>query len=246
MQMKLKTWQVSLLLTLASYIVCILAQAIPNFIAKTPPLLFPTDQYNQIELVGFVAGVIGVYLMVKESAWNYPVGLIWAVAYGWYFYSVARHLGEATVMIINAGYLIDGWIKWARYGKISGEPRPGDPSENTLPITHLKGHHWIVIGITLAIVIPILIKLLIEFRGNYVYFDAVTTTLGLTAQYLTNRKVFQSWYFWIVANIVIIPVFIIREYYPTAILYSIFTIMAFQGIKEWKSSLQSQPATATP
>ncbi|MFM9873321.1 MAG: nicotinamide riboside transporter PnuC [Fimbriimonadaceae bacterium] len=227
--MKLKTWQVSLILALASYVVCILAQAIPNFLAKTPPLLFPTDQYNQIELVGFTAGVIGVYLMVKESAWNYPIGLIWAVAYGWYFYSVARHLGEATVMIINAGYLIDGWIKWAR-----------KTDQPNLPITNLKRHHWIVIGITLLIVIPVLIKLLIEFRGNYVYFDAATTTLGLTAQYLTNRKVFQCWYFWIAANIVIIPVFIIREYYPTAILYSIFTVMAFIGINQWRKSMRSQ------
>lgn len=232
--MKLKIWHVSLLLGLASYVVCTLAQAIPNLITKTPILLFPTDQYNQIELVGFTSGVIGVYLMVKQSAWNYPVGLIWAVAYAWYFYKVAGHFGEASVMVINAGYLIDGWIKWAR-----------KTDEPELPISQLNPHNWLVIGVTLLIAIPLLIALLIKVRGNFVYFDAATTALGLTAQYLTNRKVFHSWYFWIAANVVIIPVFIYRQYYPTAILYTIFTVIAVIGIKEWRNSMASQTNIST-
>jgi len=226
---KLNTWQNSLLLAILAALVCIAAQGITPLLAGQPIPLFPTDLYNQIEFIGFVSGVVGVYLMIKQSAWNYPVGLIWAVAYAWYFYKVAGHFGEASVMVINAGYLIDGWIKWAR-----------KTDEPELPISQFEPHNWLVIGVTLLLAIPLLIALLIKVRGNFVYFDAATTALGLTAQYLTNRKVFQSWYFWIAANVVIIPVFIYRQYYPTAILYTIFTVMAFIGIKEWRNSMASQ------
>ncbi|MBL8067357.1 MAG: nicotinamide mononucleotide transporter [Armatimonadetes bacterium] len=220
---------ISLGLAALATLVCILAQGIPNLATGKPILWFPQDLYSQVELIGFVTGVVGVYLMVVESTWNYPVGLIWAVGYGWYFFQM-RHFGEATTMLISAGYLVDGWIKWSR-GTTADE----------LPVTLLKKHHWVVIGITLAIVIPLLICLLTEVHGAYVYWDATTTALSLTAQYLTNRKVFQSWFFWIFANIVIIPVFIYRGWYPTAVLYSIFTVMAFVGIREWRRSLVGQP-----
>lgn len=218
---------VCLTLAAAATLVCIAAQGIPNLLAGQQALWFPQDLYSQIELVGFVSGVVGVYLMVVESTWNYPVGLIWAGGYGWYFFQM-RHFGEATSMLISAGYLIDGWIKWGR--------RVDMPN---LPVVLLKKRHWVVIGITLAIVIPLLIWLLTEVHGAYVYWDATTTALGLTAQYLTNRKVFQSWLFWIGANIVIIPVFVYRGWYPTAILYTLFTVMAFFGIREWRRSLVS-------
>ncbi|QYK53536.1 MAG: nicotinamide riboside transporter PnuC [Fimbriimonadaceae bacterium] len=233
--MKLNTWQISVLLAIFAAIVCIAAQGISPLLAGQPILLFPTDLYNQIEFVGFVSGVVGVYLMVKESAWNYPVGLIWAIAYGIYFFSVAKHFGEASLMLINAIYLIDGWIKWARR---SEQPQ--------LPITRLSLKNWGVIIGTMIVFIPVLIALLYSVRGNFVYFDATTTSLALAAQYLTNRKIFESWYFWIAANVVIIPVFIYREYYPTAILYTVFTVMAVFGIKEWRQSMEMQQKMADP
>lgn len=219
---------ISLGLAVLSTLVCIFAQAFSNLISEQPILWFPQDLYSQIELVGFVAGVVGVYLMVIESTWNYPVGLVWAIGYAWYFFQM-RHFGEATTMLISAGYLIDGWIKWSR-----------GANADELPVTLLKRHHWMVIGITLVIVIPLLIWLLTEVHGAYVYWDATTTALGLTAQYLTNRKVFQSWFFWIFSNIVIIPVFIYRGWFPTAVLYLIFTAMAFVGIREWRRSLTAE------
>lgn len=221
-------WLIALFLAIFSAGVCIAAQGIGLLKAGEPFTVFPYQLDSIVEFIGFVTGVVGVYLMVNQSAFNYPVGLIWATLYCW-FYFQNGHYGESAAMLISAGYLIDGWFKWTRKAE-----------QPTLPIIHLEKRHWFVIGVTLAIVIPLLIRLLIEVHGQYVYWDATTTALGLTAQYLTNRKVFQSWYFWIVANIVIIPVFIYREWYPTAILYTLFTVMAFIGIKEWKASLAAQ------
>lgn len=230
----LKTWQVSILLALLAAFVCIAAQSIILVQLGLPITIFPgatvKDRlYSLAEFFGFVSGVVGVYLMVKQSVWNYPVGLIWAVAYGIYFFSVAQHFGEATLMLINAIYLVDGWIKWMRKAE-----------QPELPVTRLTPYNWGVIGASLLLLVPLIIYLLKTARGSYVYWDGVTTAFALTAQYLTNRKVFESWYFWIAANVVIIPVFIYRQYYPTAILYTIFTVMAVIGIKEWRQSMSSQ------
>ncbi len=224
----------SLAFAIASVVVCLLAQSIPSFQAGGGIVWVPDDPYYWFERIGFPSGVVGVYLMVKRSWVNFPVGLIWAVAYAFYFYAVARHYGEMSLSIINAIYLIDGWIKW-KSGTVAVD----------LPITRLSGWNWVIILMTIAVAYPLFVLVLHSVRGQYVYADGATTALSLAAQYLTNRKKIESWYFWIVANMVIVPVFFYREFYATAILISIFTVMAFFGLAEWRQAMRLQTSAET-
>lgn len=237
--MKLTTWQTATLIGAASYLICILAQSLPLGLPIQP---FPTDLYNRIELIGFVSGVVGVYLVIKQSPLNYPVGLIWAIAYAYYFFAEAKQYGDVFVMLVTAGYLIDGWIKWSSNPLPSGEGlREGNSA--SLPITDIQPKNWIIIGLTPLIFIPLLATILQAVKGQFVWIDAATTMFGLLAQYLTNRKIFQSWHFWIITNLIYIPLFFYRQYYPTAILYIIFLIMAFVGMAQWRASMnQTNPS----
>lgn len=220
--------RISVVIGIVSAIVCLLAQSASSIANGQGIVWIPDDPYLWFERVGFVTGIVGVYLMVKQSWVNYPVGLIWAIAYAVYYYAVARHFGEMSLSILNAIYLIDGWIKWQ-----------GKRSEPELPITHLSKHNWIVILLTLAVLYPLFVVVLHKVRGNYVYFDGATTAIALAAQYLTNRKKIESWYFWIAANLVITPVFFYRGFFATGILMSIFTVMAFFGLAEWRRSMSA-------
>ena len=61
---------------------------------------------NYIELIGVITGIICVWLTVKESIWNWPVGLINIVCLGWVFYNA--HLYPDVVL--HTIFFILSWV----------------------------------------------------------------------------------------------------------------------------------------
>lgn len=190
----------------------------------------PTSTATQIELVAAVAGVVGVYLMMRESVWNYPVGLVWAILYAWFFFAVLKQYGDFAVSLITAFYLIEGWRNWSRNTAETKE---------SYPVRRIEKIHIAVVAATLIAGIPLVYGLLIALKGQFPLADSITTCLALSAQYLTNRKVLESWWFWAIGNAVYIGVFYVRGYPTTMILYSLFFIMAFVGYIQWRASFNS-------
>jgi len=50
----------------------------------------------------------------------------------------------------------------------------------------------------------------------------------------------ESWLFWIIVNIVSVPLYFIKGYGFTAIQYFIFLVLAFQGYKEWQKLMAKE------
>ena len=69
------------------------------------------------------------------------------------------------------------------------------------------------------------------------YIDSFITASFLLAMYLMANKKIENWYFWMIGNVLAIPVFIYKGYGITAVQYLIFLIMSFAGLYEWKKSI---------
>jgi nicotinamide mononucleotide transporter len=80
--------------------------------------------------------------------------------------------------------------------------------------------------------------------GAAPFFDALTTTLSLAAQYLLTRKLIENWYIWITADIIYIGLYINRELYLTSALYALFLVLCLLGLRQWRQSLATEPAPA--
>lgn len=219
---------ISLLLAAAAYLLCIVAQGFPLWSTGQPFLLVPADVWSIVECIGFVAGIVGVYLMIVESPWNFPVGLCWAVAYALFFFFEARHLGEGAVMVVTAGYLLHGWWNWTRGVK-----------ESPLAVQKADKTDYFVLAATVVLGWPLVWSVVSRLQGNYPAIDSLTTVLNLGAQYFTNHKRLESWYLWMLVNILFTALMLHRAYYPTAILYTIFLLMAVVGLKHWKETTSS-------
>lgn len=236
--MKLKIWQVSILLTLASYVICILAQSFPLWSTGQPFPFFPDNRDALIELVGFVAGVVAVYLVVRENIWNWPIGIVNVALYAYFFFAIAQHLANAVLQIIWFAYLIEGWYRWLRGGE----------NKTELKITSIKRSHAIVGVVTIVLVTAILTPILTNLGGMVAALDALTAAISLAAQFLLNRKVLQSWILWIIVDIIYIPLYFYRGYYATMVLYVIFLGLAIQGWIAWNKTyreLQTNSQSAT-
>jgi nicotinamide mononucleotide transporter len=53
------------------------------------------------------------------------------------------------------------------------------------------------------------------------------------------RKIYEHWYLWIVVNAASVMIFVVRGLYPTVILYAVYLVMSFTGLKVWKRSISA-------
>ena len=56
---------------------------------------------------------------------------------------------------------------------------------------------------------------------------------------MAKRRI-ENWIFWIVADIISIPMYIYKGLGITSLQYLVFTIMAIIGYREWKKSFKKQ------
>lgn len=118
-----------------------------------------------------------------------------------------------------------GWYLWL-YG---GQRR------TALTISRVSRQEAIVVtivGIALTILLWQTLHLL---GGSASFWDALTTSLSLCAQWLLNRKRLESWYCWIAVDLIYIPLYLYKDLRLTSLLYAIFLCMATMGFLQWRA-----------
>jgi len=65
------------------------------------------------------------------------------------------------------------------------------------------------------------------------FLDALTTSLSLVAQWLLNGKWIESWYFWIAADCIYVPLYFGRGLNLTAVVYMLFLALCVAGWRAW-------------
>ncbi len=175
---------------------------------------------------GFVTGGICVWLVVREHVWNWPIGLVNNIFF-FVLFLQGRLYADMSLQLVYFGLGAYGWIHWL-YG---GERR------TVLKISRAtRAEGW-----AMAALIPActwgLREVLILAGGVAPFWDAITTVLSLAAQYLLCRKRFENWFLWIAADIIYIPLYLSRQLFLTAMLYSVFLAMCLFGVREWRHRL---------
>ena len=70
------------------------------------------------------------------------------------------------------------------------------------------------------------------------FIDATSTGIFLIGMWLMAKRKIDNWYFWILGDIIMIPLLIYKGYAISSFQYSIFLILAIQGLFEWKKSVK--------
>lgn len=186
------------------------------------------------EILGTVLGVVGVWLMIRENIWGWPVGLVQVAVYGWVFFD-AKLYSDAILQACFFAIQAYGWVHWLR-GRHTA-------AHSDLPVTRLRSAAlaaWIAAGAfgtaawgtfmhrTTDAVLP--------------YWDAFILVFSLIAQWLQARKILENWAGWVVVNSVAVGVYWAKDLRLTAGLYVIFWAMAVWGWRAWRRSLREAQA----
>jgi nicotinamide mononucleotide transporter len=178
------------------------------------------------EAWGFATGAACVWLVTRGNIWNWPIGLLNNVFFAVLFWR-ARLFADFGLQGVYFALGVWGWWQWLH----------GGANRSRLTVSRTRRTEWIGIALFLTLGTWGLRELLIAVNGAAPFWDALTTTLCLAAQYLLCRKRIENWWLWIAADIIYVPLYLSRHLPLTAILYAGFIGLCIVGLIRWKKEL---------
>ena len=188
-----------------------------------------------LEIFAVVFGILSVWFSKKNNILVYPTGMISTSIFTYLLFKWSL-LGD---MMINAYYFVMsvyGWYIWTR--KVNNIITPISKVSSPEKITSL-----IIFFFSLSFVYGIYNYF--DKWGSYTsYIDNFTTAIFFVAMWLMANRKIENWIFWIIGNIISIPLYFYKGLTFTSIQYIIFTVIAISGYYTWKKILDNSNQTA--
>jgi nicotinamide mononucleotide transporter len=179
-----------------------------------------------LELFAVIAGIVSVWFAKKNNILVYPIGLISTIIYVFLLYKWDL-IGD---MIINFYYSIVsiiGWMMWSNVKK--------NEIGKAISLAQKNDYIFFIFFFIFTIVLIMVIYIIFDkFNTWYSYIDTLTSGLFFVAMWAMAKRKLEHWIFWIVGNIISIPLYFIKGYTLTSIQYLFFLILAINGYLSWK------------
>lgn len=177
---------------------------------------------SAIEVFGFITGGACVWLGVRGSIWNWPIGLSNNIAFLILFWK-GRLYADAALQVVFFSLGVYGWFTWLRGGEERSSP----------PVTRALRIEWILLAIASPFLTWGLREWLIVAGGAAPFWDALTAVISLGEQYLMCRKRVECWILWMIVDVIYVPLYLSRDLPLTAVLYGVFLVMCGVGLRAW-------------
>jgi nicotinamide mononucleotide transporter len=192
----------------------IISQFISGLRATTP-----------IEFVAVIAGIVSVIYSRKENILVYPTGLINTTLF--IYLSIKGSLfGEASVNFYYTVMSLYGWWNWSRRDNTDHIVVHITPSTKKELI-----QQFIFFDVCFVAIWGLLHGFAVDATPMT---DAFAGGTAFTGMWLMARKKIESWYWWIVTNIVSIPLWFVKGYVFTSVQFVVLLVLAVAGLIEWK------------
>ena len=186
-----------------------------------------------LELIGIFFGLLSVWYAKKNTVWVYPTGMISTAIFVYLLLKWAL-LGD---MIINAYYFVMsvyGWYYWSKKEEevivhpITSTSKKEVKTALLLFVASIFFVFWVYHAFD-------------KWEDWTAYVDTFTTAIFFVGMGLMARRKIEHWLFWIVGDIISIPLYFYKGLTLTSFQYIIFTLIAIYGYRSWKKILDKSP-----
>jgi nicotinamide mononucleotide transporter len=183
-----------------------------------------------MEFVADIFCVLSVWFAKQEKILVYPTGIISVLIYIYICFNV-KLFADAGINLFYFIMSVYGWYMWTR--KTDKPP---------LKITFNTLKDWMITGGLFVFSLILIISLLKYFNGDDVeywstdvpYIDTFTTSVFIVAMLLMALKKVESWIFWIIGDVISVPLYTYKGLVFTSFQFLVFLILAVMGYVEWK------------
>ena len=183
-----------------------------------------------LELTAVFFGVVSVLYAKKNNVLVYPSGIVGSAI----FVYLLIKWGLFGDFIINIFYVIMsvyGWYLWTR--KANGK--------DLLSISRTNSKEKVIasmIFVAALIFIWIIYIAFDKFDNWTAYVDTLTTAIFFSGMWLMAKRKIENWIFWIVGDIITVPLYFYKGLTMSSFLYLIYTFIAIAGYLAWRKSME--------
>jgi len=189
-----------------------------------------------LEITGVTFGLLSVVCAKKNKVLVYPTGMV-STAIFVYLLIKWSLLGD---MLINAYYFIMsayGWYYWSQ--KVEAVYIHQVDFINAKERQISFGLFFLSLCFVFGVY-----QVFDRWNDWMAYIDTLTTAIFFVGMWLMARRKVENWIFWIVGDLISIPLYFVKGLTITSFQYLIFTIIAIFGYRAWKKILDKSLPTS--
>lgn len=184
------------------------------------------------EVAGLLIGLAYLYWEYRADWKVWVAGLIMPAISLFVYWNAGLYadFGIDIYYLLAALYGFWCWRRGARDGQAGREP---------LPISRTPRRMWLCLAGMFGVVYALIVYVLIRFTDSTVpYWDALNTSLSIIGMWMLARKWVEQWLVWMLVDAVSTGLYIYKEIPFYAVLYFIYTVIAWFGYREWRRKMQ--------
>ncbi len=189
-----------------------------------------------LEMIGVFFGFLSVWYSKQENILVFPTGII-STGIFVYILLVFGLLGD---MLINAYYFsmsVFGWYVWTR--------KVDDSHFTPVTRTTLQEKKWsVALFVSTILFVCVVYWIFDKFNNWTAYIDTFTTAIFFVGMWLMAKKKLENWMYWIIGDIISVPLYWYKGLIFTSLQFFLFTIIAIYGYLAWKKSINNNLQTS--
>ncbi|MBL8651085.1 MAG: nicotinamide mononucleotide transporter [Sphingopyxis sp.] len=178
---------------------------------------------SELEWLAAVLVLINVALVALRSVWNYPFALVAVSVYAIVFFE-AKLYSDMLLQGFFFALNLYGWAAWIGAREDSGVPVGW--------MTDRARLRWGLVTVAAWIGWSFLMHRYTDAVAPWV--DGGIAMLSITAQWLLARRRVESWWLWILVDLIAVPLFAWRGLYATSIVYVALLGLSIDGLIQWR------------
>lgn len=188
-----------------------------------------------LEIIAVIFGFLSVLFSKQNKIWVFPTGMISTLIFVYLLLKWSL-LGD---MMINAYYFVMsvyGWYIWTR--------KVDDQHVTPISVTTKKEKKLsVIIFLATMLFVFAVYKTFDKWTSWVAYVDTITTAIFFVGMWLMARRKIENWIYWIIGDIISVPLYFYKGFTFTSFQYLGFTVIAIFGYLQWKKHLNSNLQT---
>ena len=184
------------------------------------------------EILAVILAIAYLVLAIRQNIWCWAAAAGSTLLYLFIMY-LARLYMESVLQLFYLAMAAYGWYQW----------RGGGDDREALKVSTwpLRFHLLAIVSVLLLVFVSG--QLLTRYSDAAMPFlDSLTTWGAIVATFMVTRKILENWIYWFFIDAVSIALYINRDLFFTAALFSAYLVMIVIGYRRWRASMLENTA----